>query len=107
MFVRLAENCVRGALQLEIQDRVSTLADLKEQIEEKHRQLEKQLMQQLDVQELLRYTPHCPMLRYIVPSASLNLISDMLASLATGESTDFMKQMVDIKDRRVLYATQG
>lgn len=44
-----------GALQLEVQDRVGILADLKEQIEEKHRQLEKQLMQQLDVQELLRY----------------------------------------------------
>ncbi|BDA49596.1 hypothetical protein COCOBI_14-2150 [Coccomyxa sp. Obi] len=41
-------------LQLEIQDRVGILADLKEQIEEKHRQLEKQLLQQLDVQELLR-----------------------------------------------------
>ena len=107
MCVRLAEICVHGALQLEIQDRVSTLADLKEQIEEKHRQLEKQLMQQLDVQELLRYTPHCPMLRYVVPSASLNPISDMLAGLATGESTDFIKQTVDIKNEHVLYATQG
>lgn len=39
---------------MQVQDRVSILADLKEQIEEKHKQLEKQLLQQLEVQELLR-----------------------------------------------------
>lgn len=47
---------MRVVLQLEVQDRVGIIADLKEQIEEKHKQLEKQLLQQLDVQELLRCT---------------------------------------------------
>ncbi len=47
------------AIQLQVQDRVGMLADLKEQIEDKHMQLEKQLLQQLEVQELLRCT--CPL----------------------------------------------
>ena len=33
------------------------LADLDEQIAEMHKRLEKQLMQQLETQELLRYMP--------------------------------------------------
>lgn len=44
-------------VQLEVQDRVSMLADLDEQIAEMHKRLEKQLMQQLETQELLRYMP--------------------------------------------------
>ena len=44
-------------VQLEVQDRVNTLADLDEQIAEMHKRLEKQLLQQLEAQELLRYMP--------------------------------------------------
>lgn len=40
--------------QLEVQDRVGILADLNEQIAEMHKQLEKQLLQQLEAQDLLR-----------------------------------------------------
>ena len=42
------------AAQLEVQERVSTLADLDEQVAELHKRLEKQLLQQLDTQEALR-----------------------------------------------------
>ena len=42
-------------VQLEVQDRVSKMADLDEQIAEMHKRLEKQLLQQLETQELLRY----------------------------------------------------
>jgi len=41
-------------VQLEVQDRVSKMADLDEQMAEMHKRLEKQLLQQLETQELLR-----------------------------------------------------
>ena len=44
------------AVQLEVQDRVGKMADLDEQLAEMHKRLEKQLLQQLDTQELLRST---------------------------------------------------
>ncbi len=49
-----------AAVQLEVQDRVGKMADLDEQLAEMHKRLEKQLLQQLDTQELLRSTgvPH-------------------------------------------------
>lgn len=42
-------------MQLEAQEQVSTLSDLDEQMAEMHKRLEKQTLQQLDTQELLRY----------------------------------------------------
>ena len=51
-------------VQLEVQDRVNTLADLDEQIAEMHKRLEKQLLQQLETQELLRYMPSFVWERY-------------------------------------------
>lgn len=40
--------------QSEVQDRVGSLADINEQIAEIHKQLEKQLLQQLEAQDQLR-----------------------------------------------------
>ncbi len=47
---------LHASVQLEVQDRVGKMADLDEQLAEMHKRLEKQLLQQLDTQELLRCT---------------------------------------------------
>lgn len=50
------------SVQLEVQDRVGKMADLDEQLAEMHKRLEKQLLQQLDTQELLRYKQSLPVI---------------------------------------------
>ena len=53
---------VHLSVQLEVQDRVGKMADLDEQLAEMHKRLEKQLLQQLDTEELLRYSESCMLL---------------------------------------------
>ena len=53
------------SVQLEVQDRVGKMADLDEQLAEMHKRLEKQLLQQLDTEELLRYSVPLMLLRWM------------------------------------------
>ena len=65
---RLGLNRLRlgGVCQERVQEAVGALADLDEQVSDTHAALEAQLLQQLHVQDLLRWAPHCSSLLRLI-----------------------------------------